>query len=106
MCNHGLSDQVKMEAPSSSENTKKVMVIGDGCVGKTCLVARVTEGKFINNYHVTIGGNTVTINMVHVNSEELEEDGTFCVWSSVVCVCTMCVLVDGNGFVLVVHFLC
>ncbi|XP_064400507.1 ras-related protein Rab-7L1-like [Halichondria panicea] len=38
-----------------TENTKKVIVIGDGCVGKTCLVAKLTEGKFINNYHVTIG---------------------------------------------------
>ncbi len=42
----------------STENTKKVIVIGDGCVGKTCLVAKLTEGKFINNYHVTIGGQS------------------------------------------------
>ena len=39
-----------------TENTKKVVVIGDGYVGKTCFVSKVTEGKFINNYHVTIGG--------------------------------------------------
>lgn len=39
-----------------SENSKKVIVIGDGCVGKTCLVSKITEGKFINNYHTTIGG--------------------------------------------------
>lgn len=38
-----------------TENTKKVVVIGDGYVGKTCFVSKVTEGKFINNYHVTIG---------------------------------------------------
>ena len=40
-----------------SENSKKVIVIGDGCVGKTCLVSKISEGKFINNYHTTIGGN-------------------------------------------------
>ena len=39
-----------------TENTKKVVVIGDGYVGKTCFVSKITEGKFINNYHVTIGG--------------------------------------------------
>ncbi len=39
-----------------SENTKKVIVIGDGFCGKTSLVAKITEGKFINNYHMTIGG--------------------------------------------------
>ena len=39
-----------------SENSKKVIVIGDGCVGKTCLVSKISEGKFINNYHTTIGG--------------------------------------------------
>lgn len=40
----------------TTENTKKIIVIGDGYVGKTCLVAKLTEGKFINNYHMTIGG--------------------------------------------------
>lgn len=41
---------------NGGENAKKVIIIGDGHVGKTCLVAKVTEGKFINNYHCTIGG--------------------------------------------------
>ncbi len=40
----------------SAENNKKVIVIGDGFCGKTSLVAKITEGKFINNYHQTIGG--------------------------------------------------
>ena len=35
---------------------KKVIVIGDGCVGKTCFVAKVTENKFIPNYLPTFGG--------------------------------------------------
>lgn len=47
---------LQLEVMLSTENTKKIIVIGDGCVGKTCLVAKLTEGKFINNYHVTIGG--------------------------------------------------
>ena len=38
-------------------DTKKVIVIGDGCVGKTCLVSKIAEGKFINNYHATVGGS-------------------------------------------------
>ena len=41
---------------NGGENTKKVIIIGDGFVGKTCFVAKVTEGEFINNYHCTIGG--------------------------------------------------
>lgn len=41
-----------------SENSKKVIVIGDGYVGKTCLVSKISEGKFINNYHTTIGGKS------------------------------------------------
>ena len=44
---------------NGGENTKKVIIIGDGFVGKTCLVAKVTEGKFINNYHCTIGGEYI-----------------------------------------------
>lgn len=39
-----------------AENAKKVIVIGDGYVGKTCFVSKVTEGKFLNNYKQTIGG--------------------------------------------------
>ena len=42
----------------STENSKKVIVIGDGVCGKTSLVAKITEGKFINNYHMTIGGES------------------------------------------------
>ncbi len=46
-----------MQGGTSSENTKKVIVIvWDGFCGKTSLVAKITEGKFINNYHMTIGG--------------------------------------------------
>ena len=41
---------------STAENARKVIVIGDGYCGKTSLVAKITEGKFINNYHVTLGG--------------------------------------------------
>lgn len=40
----------------SDSSHKKVIVIGDGCVGKTCLVAKVTENKFIPNYLPTFGG--------------------------------------------------
>ena len=35
---------------------KKVIVIGDGAVGKTCFVSKVTENKFIPNYLPTLGG--------------------------------------------------
>ena len=45
-----------MQQPPSTDNIKKVVVIGDGYCGKTTLVAKITEGKFINNYHVTLGG--------------------------------------------------
>ena len=43
----------------SAENNKKVIVIGDGFCGKTSLVAKITEGKFSNNYHQTIGGKEI-----------------------------------------------
>ena len=43
----------------ATENSKKVIVIGDGVCGKTSLVAKITEGKFINNYHMTLGGESV-----------------------------------------------
>ncbi len=45
-----------MQQSVGTENTRKVIVIGDGYCGKTSLVAKITEGKFINNYHVTLGG--------------------------------------------------
>lgn len=37
---------------------KKVIVIGDGHVGKTCFVSKVTENKFIPNYLPTFGGES------------------------------------------------
>ena len=40
----------------SEASHKKVIVIGDGHVGKTCFVAKVTENKFIPNYLPTMGG--------------------------------------------------
>lgn len=40
----------------SESNQKKVIVIGDGAVGKTCFVSKVTENKFIPNYLPTLGG--------------------------------------------------
>ena len=46
----------KVSMQNGGESPKKVIIIGDGFVGKTCLLAKVTEGKFINNYHCTIGG--------------------------------------------------
>jgi small GTP-binding protein len=39
----------------SEASHKKVIVIGDGHVGKTCFVAKVTENKFIPNYLPTMG---------------------------------------------------
>ena len=38
------------------EYTKKVIVIGDMGVGKTSFVARVTEGRYLNEHKMTIGG--------------------------------------------------
>ena len=38
------------------EYTKKVIVIGDMGVGKTSFVARVTEGRYLNEHKTTIGG--------------------------------------------------
>ena len=40
---------------------KKVIVIGDGYVGKTCFVSKVTENRFIPNYKQTFGGMHVVI---------------------------------------------
>ena len=38
------------------EYQKKVIVLGDVGVGKTSFVARVTEGRFINEHKSTVGG--------------------------------------------------
>ena len=40
----------------TEEVTRKVLVIGNGLVGKTAFVCRVTEGKFIGEYKQTMGG--------------------------------------------------
>ena len=44
----------------SESRQKKVIVIGDGAVGKTCFVTRATENKFVPNYLPTLGGELVT----------------------------------------------
>eukprot|EP00731_Ephydatia_muelleri_P000237 Em0001g237a len=38
-----------------TDKTKKIIVVGDGFVGKTCFVSKMAEGKFITNYHATVG---------------------------------------------------
>lgn len=48
-----------MAEQETAEETKKVIVVGDGYVGKTCLVSKLTEGKFINNYYMTVGSTYV-----------------------------------------------
>ncbi|MHA1230615.1 MAG: Rab family GTPase [Candidatus Helarchaeota archaeon] len=45
----------------------KVVVIGDGAVGKTSLINRFAEQKFIKEYKPTLGTNIVI--------KEIEEDG-------------------------------
>lgn len=52
----------------STENSKKVVVIGDGVVGKTSLVAKITEGKFITNYHMTVGGKKLSFILAGLSS--------------------------------------
>ena len=44
----------------SEASHKKVIVIGDGCVGKTCFLSKVTENRFIPHYTPTFGGKTDT----------------------------------------------
>ena len=44
----------------NESSQKKVIVIGDGAVGKTCFVSKVTENKFIQNYLPTLGGKCNT----------------------------------------------
>lgn len=39
-----------------TDKTKKIIVVGDGFVGKTCFVSKMAENKFITNYHATVGG--------------------------------------------------
>lgn len=50
----------------SEARHKKVIVIGDGCVGKTCFVSKVTENKFIPNYLPTLGGNGTSLEILRV----------------------------------------
>jgi len=42
-------------SPSRSQYVLKVVVVGDGAVGKTSLIIRYTEGHFRESYIVTIG---------------------------------------------------
>ena len=48
----------------SESSQKKVIVIGDGAVGKTCFVSKVTENKFIPNYLPTLGGEISCIQTI------------------------------------------
>lgn len=48
------------------EYTKKVIVIGDMGVGKTSFVARVTEGRYLNEHKTTIGGLFVKLHAVNL----------------------------------------
>lgn len=55
------------EQRKESDYLAKILVIGDGGVGKTSLITRFTDQKFVNSYTATIG--------VDFKSRLMEYDG-------------------------------
>ena len=51
----------------SVSNQKKVILLGDGAVGKTCFFSRATENKYIPSYLPTLGGEISYIQLVTYN---------------------------------------
>ena len=55
----------------------KVIVVGDGQVGKTCLITRFCKDKFLNEYKKTLGVDYLEKLML-IDGEEV----TFHVWDT------------------------
>ena len=49
------------------EKLFKVLVVGDSLVGKTAFVRRYVQGRYEDNYKVTVGGK---VNHSHVHSSK------------------------------------
>ena len=45
----------------------KVIIIGDSGVGKSCFLARYIKGVFIEEHHVTLGKDVITIRCLILN---------------------------------------
>jgi small GTP-binding protein len=88
----------------SEASHKKVIVIGDGHVGKTCFVAKVTENKFIPNYLPTMGVEFGVKSIRRGNHEVKlklwDIAGIYCICSIVLCVLS----VNHCMYIEVVHF--
>ncbi len=49
--------RIIMSRRTSYKTVMKMILVGDPGVGKTSLVARYVEGRFMQNYHLTVGLN-------------------------------------------------
>lgn len=61
-CQRSLNKEIKTSAPSITQNIlkdnsnkKRAIIVGDSGVGKTCLLVRMTDQKFLTDHRATIG---------------------------------------------------
>ncbi len=59
--------------------TKKIIILGEGGVGKTCLISQYVSGKFTNRTEMTIDCDFFS-KKIHLTTEYMEIDGILSLW--------------------------
>jgi GTPase SAR1 family protein len=72
-----------MNTDSKADYTLKILTIGESGVGKTCILLRYTDEKFMKNHLTTIGNNINLYNiynkfiLIYLNRNRLQSKKYF-----------------------------
>ena len=66
--------------PKEIKHVLKVLLLGDGAVGKTSLILRFIENKFKDDYQMSLGANFLTKTVKFIDTQDVQRNVSLQVW--------------------------